>query len=144
MRSSTAQRETRAHEQQRGGGHGQRSTGASRLITAIVSGDVTEVHDLLEQGVSPDASMYGRTAVVWAVMQGQCDVLAALLNAGADPLTRSTSGRTAMDVAETLRCSRSIELLAGAVRRRLRAEETGGGVSESNQPIDTPVPTQRF
>jgi ankyrin repeat protein len=92
--------------------------GASRVIAAIVSGDVAALRLLLRQGASPDTFYYGRSAVTWATMQDQPEALEVLLDAGANPETPTISGRRPLEIALSLRCQRAVELLSAAIYRR--------------------------
>lgn len=97
--------------------------GASRLIAAVVSGDLASLRLLIRQGASPDTFYYGRPAVMWAVMQGSSDALELLLDAGADPESTTATGRCPLEIALSLRCQRSIDLLSAAIyTRRARHE----------------------
>lgn len=89
-----------------------RDPNGSRLIAAVASGDLVELRSLLEHGMAPDTTLLGRTAVMWAVLQGQWDALSVLLEAGADPRIPTSSGITPLAVARSLGCLRSVQLLS--------------------------------
>ena len=72
--------------------------GGETLRAAASRGDVAVVGELLSQGVDiDDASEYGATALVLAALNGQAEVVRALLDAGADPdLVDTFYGRSAL------------------------------------------------
>jgi tetratricopeptide (TPR) repeat protein len=70
---------------------------AVQLLVAIDSGDVQHALALLERGADPNArGPGGGTALMYAGLCGQTQVMKSLLDMGADPNLQSLDGRTAL------------------------------------------------
>jgi hypothetical protein len=76
-----------------------------RLFRAARHGDVGGVEQALAAGgrVSAASPIDGKTALFRATVFGHADVVRVLLTHGADPATRGSDGRTALEVAVAAR-----------------------------------------
>jgi len=87
--------------------------GARALIKAISTGNVTNVHRLIQSGVNVNVTtVSGKTPLMLAVFTGYADIVQLLINAGADVHARDREGNTPMNIAERKGFSRIKALLA--------------------------------
>ncbi|MFO1276415.1 MAG: ankyrin repeat domain-containing protein [Sphaerotilus natans] len=89
--------------------------GNNALWLACVNGDTALVRRLVARGVPLEqANLTGATALMYAASAGKAEVVATLLDLGANPLRRSQDDFSALDMAATVECLR---LLRAATRR---------------------------
>jgi ankyrin repeat protein len=72
------------------------------LVVAIGNGDLPKVKRLVEKGCdfnSPDTTGFHLTPLMWAISCRQREVLAYLLQKGANPNAKNSDGETALHVA---------------------------------------------
>lgn len=88
--------------------------GNNALWLACVNGDGARIRELAAAGVPLDhANLTGATALMYAASAGKTQVLATLLDLGADPLLQTQDDFSALDMAANLDCLR---LLRAATR----------------------------
>ncbi|APV51373.1 hypothetical protein BWI17_17760 [Betaproteobacteria bacterium GR16-43] len=98
----------------------------SALLPAIERGDKAAAVDWLAKGASPDsADSQGRTALMYAGINGQRDIMVLLLDAGAKVNARSATGVTALTAATLFGDPEAVELLL-AKGADVQAKEISG------------------
>ena len=66
-------------------------------MTAIIKGNIDNIHDVLNQGANIDAkNMDGHTALMFAARQGCIDIVQTLLAEGTDVNAKDKYGNTAL------------------------------------------------
>lgn len=117
---------------------GERAKGSPSMLPALpleyaaVMGDEPELRRLLEQAVDVDASGEdGYTAMHGAAENGRVQILALLIERGANVNPRLSSGHTPLDLAETAEKLDAVNLLRGA-----------GGVSGAPPGMPLPIPDE--
>ena len=97
----------------------QDARGETPLMWASLTAQSSVVHALLEAGadVNVSGTWYGETALMWAALSGDTAIARALLASGADVGASSTSGRTALMLAEALGHTHTARLLASSSAR---------------------------
>ena len=90
-----------------------RRPGGGELVAAAARGDTAAVERLLAAGADVNAGVGGDTPLHGAAQHGQTAMARWLLDHGADPAARNSSGQTPHAVAEAAGHAETAALLAG-------------------------------
>ncbi len=122
------------------------------LIMAVLRRDDALVKELLQQGANPNYAgfTFGKTALMWAAHMGQRKNVIALLDAGADPETKSTDGKTAADWADSNNKIAVKEIIRdfihdqkGATEQAVKAAAAKAERDEFNKVLQQGIPLQK-
>lgn len=89
----------------------------SPFCMAIVKGDIETVKKLIELGVDVNQRSNGMTPAMFAARYNKCEILQLLIKNGANlKLKHSTTGHTALKIAELSNASKAQKIIEEALR----------------------------
>lgn len=110
------------------------------LFSCIKKGEVAMARTALDAGANPNPSPNGADAslVYWAVYYNQPEILKALLDHGANPLTTGNMGQTPLALAQKNHPN-LVPILEEAIKRR-QTGASAGSVNPASVTLSTPFP----
>jgi len=88
----------------------------SPFCQAIVQGDTARVAQLIALGEDVNRKSLGKTPLIFAARYNRTEIIALLLDSGADPKLRCDRGHTALEHAELSNAHEAASLLKNAMK----------------------------
>jgi ankyrin repeat protein len=96
------------------------SRGKTPLMVAVFHQDITTIECLLKNPniIINQQTNTGLTALIWAIFSQNKSIINLLLNAGADPEIANDKGNTPLQMAETIKKPKIIDLIQKAIDKK--------------------------